>query len=293
MTPERIAAAAQLACLLEASAPKPGNVSPGHPFHDTTFEDFAASAAAIGPAFLRAGTRAVGDTIVDAVRATRGWTRANTNLGIVLLLAPLARAASVGGPLPAAVRAVLAATTVHDAELAYEAIRLAGPGGLGDAPAQDVRERPTVTLLEAMRLAAHRDVVAGEWASGYSRTFAIGAPALRAALEDGLPWGQATTEAYLALLAQVPDTLIARKLGHDAALAVSRAAAAALAEGGVRTTTGQERIAHLDADLRDPHNRRNPGATADLTAAALFVIILERQWPAAGGDRPPSRAGAT
>jgi triphosphoribosyl-dephospho-CoA synthase len=278
VTPERIAAAAQLACLLEAGAAKPGNVSPGRPFHDTSWEDFAASAAAIGPAFLQAHARDVGATVLDAVRATRAWTRANTNLGIVLLLAPLARAAAGGGPLPAALAGVLAGTTVRDAALAYEAIRLAAPGGLGEAPAEDVRGAPTVTLLEAMRLAAHRDAVASEWATGFARTFATGAPALRAALEDGLPWAQATTEAFLALLAQAPDTLIARKLGAEGALEVTRAAAAALAEGGVRTTVGRERIARLDAELRDPRNRRNPGATADLTAAALFVVILERDW---------------
>src|SRR5674476_168938 len=137
---EEIAAAAQLACLLEASAPKPGNVSPGISFHDTRYEDFLASAAAIAPAFLDAGARPLGATILRAIEATRRWTTANTNLGIVLLLAPLARAAHSASPAPLRdrVRAVLASTTVADAESVYAASRLAHPGGLGDVPAQGV-----------------------------------------------------------------------------------------------------------------------------------------------------------
>ena len=281
MTDDRIAAAVQLACLLEASAPKPGNVSPGRPFRDTTYEDFLASAAAIGPAFGRVSERSLGATILDAVRATREWTGANTNLGIILLLAPIARAAADGGPLQERLREVLAETTVSDAELAYEAIRLAAPGGLGTAAAEDVRERPSVALREAMALAAHRDAIAAEWASGFERTFGTGAPAIRAAREAGLGWADATLEGFLALLASAPDTLIVRKLGLEAARDASRDAARVLADGGPRTAAGREGLARLDVALRDPHNRRTPGATADLTAAALLVIILERQAPGA------------
>src|SRR3989442_1190993 len=128
-----IATAAQLACLLEASAPKPGNVHPGAAFRDTHYEDYLASAAAIGPAVARAGDQPLGRTILDAVTATRRWTTANTNLGIVLLLAPLARAALRPGtaPLRARLPATLTATTARDAPDAYAAIRPAAPGGAG------------------------------------------------------------------------------------------------------------------------------------------------------------------
>ncbi len=277
---ERVASAVQLACLLEASAPKPGNVSPGRDFHDTTYADFLASAAAIGPAFLAAGGQPVGATVLAAVQATRAWTRANTNLGIILLLAPLARAAArhAGLPLREAAQVELAALTVEDAELAYEAIRVAAPGGLGSAPTEDVATRPTVTLREAMRLAAGRDGVAAEYVTGYARTFGTGAPAIARALEGGLGWSDAVVEGYLALLAEAPDTLVARKLGPAAAEAVRRDAAAVLAVGGTRTEAGRRGLASLDAALRDPANRRNPGTTADLTAAALFVVIIEREW---------------
>src|SRR3954453_501966 len=87
---EDIAVAAQLACLLEASAPKPGNVSPGRRFADVGYEDFPASAAAIGPALTAAGTRPLGQTVRLAIQATARWSRSNTNLGIVLLLTPIA-----------------------------------------------------------------------------------------------------------------------------------------------------------------------------------------------------------
>ena len=181
-----VTAAAQLACLLEASAPKPGNVSPGRHFADFRYEDLLASAAAIGGPLAGAATRPVGATVRLAVEATARWTRSNTNLGIVLLLAPLARAAllesartdsdpqsAVRNPradgssnglsrtgLRGALGAVLESTTVDDARDVYAAIRSAAPGGLGRAEAQDVADEPTMTLLEVMRLAADRDGIA-------------------------------------------------------------------------------------------------------------------------------------
>src|SRR4029453_7750812 len=96
-TASDIVAAAQLACLLEATAPKPGNVSPGHSFGDLAYEDLLASAAAIGGPLAGVGTRPLGTTIRLAIEATGRWTRSNTNLGMVLLLAPLARAAVLAG----------------------------------------------------------------------------------------------------------------------------------------------------------------------------------------------------
>ncbi|MDH4131283.1 MAG: triphosphoribosyl-dephospho-CoA synthase [Gemmatimonadota bacterium] len=275
-TAEILGALATQACLLEAGAPKPGNVSPGRPFRDMRYEDFVASAVAAGPELGRAGERQLGETILAAVRATRQRTSANTNLGIILLLAPLARAAAgPGEPLSAAIEAVLERTTVADAVAAYEAIRLSRPGGLGAVPEADVRGTPTLTLRAAMALAADRDAVAREYASGYATTFGIGAPALRRALSAGLSWEDAMLETYLTLLAHQPDTLIGRKLGLEASRAVSTRAAEVLVAGGVRTAEGRKAIAAFDADLRDPQNTRNPGTTADLTAAAIFVTLIE------------------
>jgi len=275
-----VASAAQLACLLEASAPKPGNVHPGARFHDAGFEDFLASSAAIGPALLRAGDCPLGETILAAIRATRRWTTANTNLGIVLLLAPLARAALEPphelshDSLRARTSRVLDATTVADATLVYEAIRLAHPAGLGRSDEQDVSTTPTVPLRDAMRLAAGRDGIAREYATDFRMTFEIGAPAVAKARQDQLSWNDSIVETFLTQLATVPDTHVARKLGARTAEDISRQAAHVLAAGGVRTGAGRAELARLDRDLRDDRNARNPGTTADLAASAIFVALL-------------------
>jgi triphosphoribosyl-dephospho-CoA synthase len=278
-TPAEVAAAGQLACLLEVSAPKPGNVSPEHHFHDTRYEDFLASSVAIGPALAEAGEQPLGKTIRRAVEDTLRWTTSNTNLGIVLLLAPLARAAlSRNGSLRHRLNRVLAETTVTDAGDVYVAIRRARPGGLGEAASEDIAVAPTVTLREAMGLAADRDSVAREYVTDFALTFEVGVPAVLAARRIGLTWTDVAVETFLTLLGSAPDTHIARKLGPSEASAISRRAREVLAAGGTQSATGRRALAAFDAELRDPRNRRNPGTTADLTCAALFVVILEGAW---------------
>jgi len=292
-----VATAAQLACLLEASAPKPGNVSPGRHFTDARYEHFLASAAAIGPAFAGAADRSVGKTILLAAQATSQWTRSNTNLGIVLLLAPLARAASLDrkggrpdgrplsddGPRPDGelrdtLGRVLRETTVADARDVFAAIRLASPGGLGDAAEQDVADEPTVTLLEAMQLAADYDGIAREYATTFATTFDVGLPALLRARADGLSWDDGVVETFMTLLASQPDTHIARRGGPELAVDVSERAADVMRAGGVRTEDGRRALGYFDHSLRDPRNTGNPGTTADLTAATLFVALLQGAW---------------
>lgn len=292
-----IPAAAQLACLLEASAPKPGNVSPGRHFSDVRYEHFLASAAAIGGAFAGAGGREVGETILIAAQATSRWTRSNTNLGIVLLLAPLAKAASVAGrpegrPLPGSSREsaekgrslreslhdVLNRTTVDDARNVFAAIRLASPGGLGEAPDQDVADEPTVTLLEAMQLAADHDGIAREYATTFETTFEVAVPALLRARADGLSWDDVVVETFLTVLASQPDTHIGRRGGPELAVEVSQRAADVMRAGGIRTDEGRRALGYFDHSLRDPRNTGNPGTTADVTAAALFVALLQGAW---------------
>ncbi len=278
-SPAKVAAAGQLACLLEVSAPKPGNVSPERHFHDTRYEDFLASAVAIGPALAGAGKWPLGVSIRRAVEETLRWTRSNTNLGIVLLLIPLARAAlRQGGSLRERLNRVLAETTVDDAAEVYAAIRQARPGGLGQSAAEDVSGPPSVTLREAMSLAAGRDAIAREYVTDFACTFETGVPALLAARGNGLSWTDAAVESYLALLEAAPDTHIARKLGAAEAELVSRRAKEVRQAGGTRSPEGKRALAELDRELRDPKNRRNPGTSADLTCAALFIVILEGGW---------------
>jgi triphosphoribosyl-dephospho-CoA synthase len=302
-SPAEVAVAAQLACLLEVSAPKPGNVSPGRHFADARYEDFLASAAAIGGPLAGAGTRPLGATIRLAVEATASWAPSNTNLGIVLLLAPLAAAAMMPADTPVAdripmagpaetvrrgessaqelrrrLRCVLAGTTVGDAREVYAAIRLASPGGLGTVPEQDVAGEPSVTLLEAMRLAADRDAIAREYATGFATTFEIGLPTLARARRDGLKWDDAVVETFLTLLAGAPDTHIARRAGLAAAVAVSERARAVLERGGVRSAEGRRALDEMDRALRGDRHLANPGASADLAAAAIFVFLVEGGW---------------
>jgi triphosphoribosyl-dephospho-CoA synthase len=313
ITASDITTVVQLACLLEVSAAKPGNVSPGRHFVDLRYEDFLASAVAIGEPLGGAGSRPLGATIRLAIEATARWAQSNTNLGIVLLLAPLAKAAleinGVGGHLTRtlrdAVSKVLDDTDVQDARDVYAAIRLASPGGLGHAEAQDVAAEPTVSLLETMRLAAHRDGIAREYATAFETTFGTAAPALERARRDGLPWDDAVVETFLTVLAHAPDTHIARRGGEEAATAVSERARHALRAGGVRSAQGRIAIDEMDRSLREPRspqalagqapprraNIGNPGTTADLTAAAIFVELLREglRGPGAGGDHARSR----
>jgi triphosphoribosyl-dephospho-CoA synthase len=139
-----------------------------------------------------------------------------------------------------------------------------------------------MTLLDVMRLAADRDGIAREYATGFETTFGIGAPAIARARGDGLDWDDAVVEAFLTLLAAAPDTHIARRGGAVLAADVTARARMVLAAGGVRSPAGREAITRMDAALRDPHHTANPGTTADLTAAAIFVALVRLEDPTGG-----------
>ena len=270
------ASATQLACLLEASAEKPGNVTPSRAFGDMSYEDFLRSAVAIGPVMGRAGELSVGDTILAAVEASRTWTRANTNVGIILLFAPLAKAAFVSQvDLRANLQEVLAGLTVHDARQAYRAIRLAAPGGLEDRVEHDIHDEPDVTLLEAMRSASARDKIAAEYCSNFATIFELALPNLLAILATKPSSRQMVVQLYLEVLAAVPDTLIARKREMVTAREVSRQARQVLQAGGVYSERGRQAMTRFDISLRQAaDNSLNPGTTADLVAATLFAALL-------------------
>jgi triphosphoribosyl-dephospho-CoA synthase len=268
---------AQVACIWEATARKPGNVHRFRDFEDTAYPDFLLSAAAIAPVMTTACQRRVGATVLEAVRATRRVVGSNTNLGIVLLLAPLA-AVPPGEELRAGLGRVLAGLDVEDARLAYEAIRLAAPGGLGRAPEQDVRAEPTQSLREVMALAADRDLVARQYAGGFAEVFEA-VPLLLAGLETTGSLEGAIVWAHLHLLSRHPDTLIARKRGRAEAEEAARRARAVLDAGWPGARAGRAALADFDAWLRAEGHQRNPGATADLITAVLFVALLEGSLP--------------
>src|SRR6478609_7829041 len=180
----------ELACLLEVAAAKPGNITPAHDFSDTTYADMVRSALALGPVFAhrRARTRSVGQLIADGVDATARVASTNTNLGIVLMFAPLVRAEATrpaDETLQVATERTLHQLDVDDATAAFAAIARASPGGLGEAPEHDVRAPARVSLREAMSAAAHRDSIASEYATGYSIVFDAALPALTEELRAG------------------------------------------------------------------------------------------------------------
>lgn len=265
---------AQLACVWESSARKPGNVHPGRGFADSAYLDFLASAVAVGPAFEAARGRRVGETVLEAIRATRGVVVTNTNLGTVLLLAPLA-AVPEGESLRAGVVAVLDRLDVEDSRLVYKAIRQAAPSGLGRVAAEDVAEEPTRPFREIMALAAERDLVARQYADGFRDVLEEGMPALERGLTDLGSLEQAIAACHLRLMARFPDSLIARKRGQAEAEESSARAAAVIDAGWPRTSAGRAAFEDFDAWLRAAGNGRNPGTTADLVAASLFAALRD------------------
>jgi triphosphoribosyl-dephospho-CoA synthase len=276
---KRIAQLVQLACVRDVCASKPGNVSRYYDFQDTTLEDFILSAVVIGPVFENIANASIGQTVLQAVQSTRSWVCSNTNLGMILLLAPLAKAAlgdaSDYGTIRRRLSVVLNSLTVEDARLTYEAIRLAHPAGMGRLLQADVSEEPSITLLEAMALANERDAVAREYVTDYAITFEVGLPALRDALAHGGDFSSSVVQTFLKILSHVPDTLIARKKGMETAAQVSRKADEVLAQGGVFTPDGQAGLDQMRQSLCDPDHSMNPGTTADLTTAAIFLMLLE------------------
>ncbi len=280
MHAEQIAFAVEDACRQDVRAFKPGNVSVGAPGHNMHSEDFLRSAAAIGAPLSAAGAT-VGARIARAVAATRQVVSCNTNLGIVLLCAPLAVARERAGDAtvtPAALQGVLGdvlqGLTVADADACYGAIRQASPGGLGTAPAHDVSSAPQVTLLAAMQAAAGHDRIAREYAEGYPLVFGTGVQTLQAMRDAGVPELWALTRTFLTLAAAVPDTHVQRKHGADCARDVQMQAAGLLAEWPL-----QAGLAHpwqaLQALDRDWKARGiNPGTTADLVVASALVMRL-------------------
>ena len=275
--PASVGALATLACLWEATAAKPGNVYRGADFDDLTYADFVTSAAVVGPILERATESGVGATVYEGVAATRRAVDSNTNLGILLLLAPLS---ACGAQLSRdSVADVLENLTPADAEQAYAAIRLAEPGGLGRVDQADVRQgqRPNLSLLQAMQLAADRDLIARQYANGFGEVFWTAERLARHAAQYSLH--DAIVRAHVELMSRHPDSLICRKCGEAVAQEASQRAADVLAADD--GASFRQALADLDFWLRSDGHRRNPGTSADLIAAGIFVGLRQGrfQWP--------------
>jgi triphosphoribosyl-dephospho-CoA synthase len=265
----------QRACLWEVTSRKVGNVHRYRDFEDTTYLDFALSAGAIAPYLLPRRGYGLGFTTLWAVEATQYVTPRNTNLGMILALAPPVASERLGS-IKGAWR-YIRDCGVRETEQLYKAIRIANPGGLGDAPEQDVRAEPTVTLLEAMKLAADRDMVARQYANGFADVFDFGVPAFSDAFARFGNVEAAIIDSQLHWLATYPDSLIARKNGLAVAEDVQKRTAEVLKLGGIATPEGRAGGVALDRHLRSDGNKLNPGTTADLITACLFVALRENK----------------
>jgi triphosphoribosyl-dephospho-CoA synthase len=280
-----VAAAFVWACLAELDAPKPGNVHAFAGGHRMTIEDFIRSANAAAVPLSAAGAR-VGARILGAVEATFAAVGANTNLGIILLCAPLAAAAAaaeegdVEGPqLRATLGQVLRGLDIEDARLAFRAIVKAAPAGLGHSSRHDVFAPATVSLLQAMAEAADRDRVARQYTTDFADIFQLGLPLLEAARNGQAEQKWATLAVFLGFLAAFPDSHIERKLGAEKAAEVQREAAKF--QTTLRTAEQPAEILPTllawDAALKA--ERINPGTSADLTVATLFAYRLRTVLP--------------
>lgn len=273
-TQHSIAQCVTLACLLEVTAPKPGNVHRGADFDDLTFTDFAASAVMIGPALAQGAEIGVGPAILQAVQATQQVVGSNSNLGMILLLGPLA-AVPREQPLYVGIAEVLASLGPRDTEAIWQAIRHAKPGGMGQVDKHDVAGPPPSSILEAMQLAADRDRIAAQYVNRFVHVLDHVVPWLVGARIRWSSLMDAIVHTHVRLLAEFPDTLIARKAGRETAEKAAWIARQVLESGSPGDEAYHNALADLDFWLRSDGHKRNPGTTADLIAAGLFVLLRD------------------
>jgi triphosphoribosyl-dephospho-CoA synthase len=275
VTPAEIERAFLTACHAELYSLKPGNVHVFGAGHRMDVAMFEGSALASAP-FIAARGMPVGERIERAIAATLAVTRCNTNLGIVLLCAPLAKAAELDlGPLRVRLDAVLDDLTIDDARAAYRAIAAANPAGLGTANAADVGSPPDITLLDAMVLARGHDRIANAYATDFADIFDCAFPMLAAARLSASSPERAVTSLHMSLLGHFPDTHIARK--HGAAMAAKVQREALQHKSSFEPAVDDQGFAALQAFDNDLKVRGlNPGTTADFVVATLFAEELLR-----------------
>jgi triphosphoribosyl-dephospho-CoA synthase len=276
---EWIAAAFNWACLTELDAPKPGNVHAFADGHRMTVDEFVRSANAAAAPLSAQGAR-VGLRIHGAVMATLAAVGTNTNLGIILLCAPLAAAAERDAAnLRSALHEVLQHLDVDDADLAFRSIARAAPAGLGHSAQHDVFNPATVNLLQAMSEAANRDTVARQYATDFADIFDLGLPLFESVIHRTGDAKWATAATFLGFLSTFPDSHIARKFGAETANCVQRAGLnfARMLQAAEQPDRVLPALLAWDGALKA--KSINPGTSADLTVATLFAHRLRTILP--------------
>ena len=266
------------ACLQELQAIKPGNVHVFADGHGMTVQDFVASAEAVS-AVISQPNISLGERIFTSVQATQNAVHCNTNLGIILLCAPLIQAACepITTGISEHLKHVLNSTTIEDATLCFNAIALANPAGVGKSAQHDVHQPADCTLLQAMQTAASHDLIARQYCNNFAEIFEFGLPKFDQALMQWQNASWATTAVYLHFLVAYLDTHIVRKYGEAMARQVQAEATQHL---GAFTALENPKLylgelLRWDADLKA--RGINPGTSADLTVASLFLYAVQNR----------------
>jgi triphosphoribosyl-dephospho-CoA synthase len=308
---DHISKCLQMAILFEVTSSKPGNVNLVTGFAGTRVEHFLASAVAASTAFRAAAQNgldilkgnlcvedaATGQLMKQCVADIGAWQKGgNTLLGTAMLFVPIAVAAGMTfanenrdfdlKSLRRNLKSVVESTTAHDAVNTYEAIAIANPSGLNQAPDLDVNTkeskeriiRENVSLFKVFQIAAEYDDICFEWVNNFPITFEIAYPFMVDQLKTKT-LNTAIVHSFLKVLSERPDTFISRKAGKEKSVEISKEAKKVLVIGGLETTEGKKKMEELDNMLRGSGNNYNPGTTADIIAATLAVCIL-------GGYRP-------
>lgn len=274
LTRQQIMTAYLDACRTEIEALKPGNVHRFADGHRMTADQFLASAEVSAP-LISEPRSSVGRRVLSAVTATRERVGTNTNLGILLLCAPLAKAAEGGSAnFREDLRRTLDEMEAGDARDVFEAIRLTNPGGLGTAEKHDVREEPTVSLIDAMAMAAERDMIARQYTTGFADIFTGGLSAWKEATDLGEREMWPTVFVYLHFLSSFPDSHVARKYGIDLSETIRKEAEIICRIVTDETDFSRREETLLEFDKRLKERDINPGTSADLTVATLFICNM-------------------
>jgi triphosphoribosyl-dephospho-CoA synthase len=257
---------------------KPGNVHRFSDGHGMTLEDFITSAN-VSAEPLTAPDLGLGERIYIAVEATHEAVGCNTNLGILMLCAPLIQTAYELNRQAGSFHDTLCKTLLNvnatEMEWLFKAIRLAAPGGLGKSDKHDVSQTPSADLIEVMTHAADRDQIARQYVTGFTDLFDFALPRLRNYQERWQSKEWATTALFLSLLAHFPDTHIRRKSGLYKSVAISLHAAELL-NGMFQVELPEHyQLRLLQADNEFKREGVNPGTSADLTVATLFLSYLD------------------
>lgn len=296
-----IARCAQLAMCLEVSAsPKPGNVDRHDDYEDTRYEHFLASAISMYPAIEEAttGSDDVGRLIKNAVMESVSWQKGgNTHFGAIILLVPLAMAAGrileekdtfTIPELTECAHMIVRSTGTSDAVDFYSCFDAAGVKvnpveefSLQDEQAINELNEKRVSLYELMEIAKGYDLIADEWTSGFKRCAACAETIILGMdnrLFPGIPGADindVVVYSFLQILSENEDTFITTKFDSETALSVSSRAKSLLQKIYNNEAEFKDIKAHIkEMDRELLEKRINPGSTADIVIAGIFIALL-------------------